>query len=117
LGLLLNLPPLPGTPHIENGGTFAVDFADGRQDRHSIKIARGWLGRYQECNGLHKFLSGGATVGGVPSGALAPLVIEHAHQGTAPGHKKPVFFRIRITDQFNRRRTVRVRLRNVHARP
>jgi hypothetical protein len=38
LSLLLNLPPLPGMPHIENGGTFAVDFADGRRDRHNINV-------------------------------------------------------------------------------
>src|SRR5215475_6312473 len=38
LSLLLNLPPLPGTPHIENGGTFAVDFGDGRRDRHNIDV-------------------------------------------------------------------------------
>jgi hypothetical protein len=38
LSLLLNLPPLPGTPHMENGGTFAVDFADGTRDRHNIDV-------------------------------------------------------------------------------
>jgi hypothetical protein len=27
-----------GTPRIENGGTFAVDFADGRRDRHTIDV-------------------------------------------------------------------------------
>ena len=35
---LLDLPPLPGTPHIENGGTLAVDFADGRRGRHNIDV-------------------------------------------------------------------------------
>jgi hypothetical protein len=36
----LDLPPLPGTPRIENGGTFAVDFADGRRARHNIGLMR-----------------------------------------------------------------------------
>ena len=56
MSLLLNLPPLPGTPHIENSGTFAVDFAVGRQDRHNINVRTGrhvkllpelWRGGYR----------------------------------------------------------------------
>jgi hypothetical protein len=29
---------IAGTPRIENGGTFAVDFADGRRDGHNIDV-------------------------------------------------------------------------------
>jgi hypothetical protein len=33
----LEFSAIAGTPRIENGGTFAVDFADGRRDRHNIE--------------------------------------------------------------------------------
>ena len=36
----LGFAAIAGTPRIENGGTFAVDFADGRRDRHNIGLMR-----------------------------------------------------------------------------
>jgi hypothetical protein len=36
----LGFAAIAGTPRIENGGTFAVDFADGRRDRHDIGLMR-----------------------------------------------------------------------------
>jgi hypothetical protein len=34
----LEFAAIAGTPRIENGGTFAVDFADGRRDRHNNDV-------------------------------------------------------------------------------
>ena len=34
----LEFAAIAGMPRIENGGTFAVDFADGRRDRHNIDV-------------------------------------------------------------------------------
>jgi hypothetical protein len=35
---LLEFAAITGTPRIENGGTFAVDFADGRRNRHNFYV-------------------------------------------------------------------------------
>jgi hypothetical protein len=34
----LEFAAIAGTPRIENGGTFAVDLADGRRDRHNFDV-------------------------------------------------------------------------------
>ena len=34
----LGFTAITGTPRIENGGTFAVDFADGRRNRHNFYV-------------------------------------------------------------------------------
>ena len=34
----LGFAAITGTPRIENGGTFAVDFADGRRNRHNFYV-------------------------------------------------------------------------------
>jgi hypothetical protein len=34
----LGFAAITGTPRIENGGTFAVDFADGRRKRHNFYV-------------------------------------------------------------------------------
>ena len=34
----LGFAAITGTPRIENGATFAVDFADGRRDRHNLYV-------------------------------------------------------------------------------
>src|SRR5262249_31213711 len=36
----LGFAAITGTPRIENGGTFAVDFSDGRRNRDNFRIAR-----------------------------------------------------------------------------
>jgi hypothetical protein len=38
LGPSLEFAAIAGTPRIENGGSVAVDFADGRRDRHNIDV-------------------------------------------------------------------------------
>ena len=34
----LGFAAITGAPRIENGGTFAVDFADGRRNRHNFYV-------------------------------------------------------------------------------
>jgi hypothetical protein len=93
----------------EGHGTFFVS---------RVEIARGRLGRYQECNGLNILRDDLTLMPGppwVPPPGVGRLIVEHAHRGRAARHKNPLLFRIRITDQYNKRQTVRVRLRKVHA--